>query len=197
MTSHQNAWWPHRRRVWLTLAAGFSIGAVLLEFGLPAVAAQAMVPDTSARGSAAPAGRALESAQGSPAFRAGVDLLTFDVQVVAAAGTFGPPLKASQFEVKIAGRGRTIVMIEFLHADEGQITRGNSLPSVDQATRAVCVFGFDRVSNRAHGHYLVSVESIARDKHRVEHPRIKSLDRSVSVRRFAWRSRMAPAGAAP
>jgi hypothetical protein len=197
MTSHQQAWWPHRRRVWLQLAASFSIGAVLLEFGLPAVPAQSMVPDAFARGSASPAGRALESVQASPTFRAGIDLLTFDVQVVAAPGKVGPRLTASQFEVKIAGRGRTIVMVEFLHADEGQIRRGNSPPSPDQATRAVCVFGFERVSNRAHGHYVVTVESIARDKSRVEHPRIKSLDRNVSVRRFAWRSRIAPAGAAP
>jgi hypothetical protein len=157
------------------LAASFFILAVLLDFG-PAAA-----------------GRTHESVQVPPTFRAGIDLLRFDVQVVAAAGTLGPQLTASQFEVKIAGRARPIVMIEFLHVDGGPVTRGHGPPSVDQAMREVCVFGFERVSNRAHGHYVVSVESIARDKNRIERPRIKSLDRNLSVRRFSWRSRIAPA----
>ena len=126
-----------------------------------------------------------------PSFRTAIDLLMIDVQVAAAEGQPVPRLTVSQFEVKIAGRMRTIVMAEFVHADDGPITRRNRPPDVDAATVAACVFGFERLSNRAHAHYVLGVEPTDRDKAKVEHPEIKVLDRSITVRRFAWRSRKA------
>jgi hypothetical protein len=187
----------HRYRVRLEPAATFLSGAVLVVvFGLAPVPAHPMMPDIRVQSPADAAGRAVGSVQAPPTFRAGVDLVMLDVQVVAAPSKPVPPLTASQFEVTIEGRHRTIVTAEFLHVDEGRLTRGHSPPNVDKATRAVCVFGFERGSNSAHAHYALSVESIARDKTKVEQPRIKCLDRSLSVRRVAWRSRVAPAGAA-
>ena len=187
----------HRCRGRLKRSASCQSGAVVaLVFGLALVPAHSMVPGNGVRGPAGGAGRGIAAMQAPPAFRTGVDLLMFDVQVVSGEGKPVPRLTAAQFEVKVAGRGRTIVMTEFLHADDGPITRGNKQPNVDAATRVACVFGFERMSNRAHAHYLVSVEPIAGDKTKVEHPRIKVLDRSLSIPRFAWRSHIPPAGAA-
>ena len=84
-------------------------------------------------------------------------------------------------------------MTEFLHDDEGPITRGNRPPNVDAATRAACVFGFERLSNRTHAHYVLEVEPTDRDKTKVEHPEIKVLFR-VSI---AGRNTRAPTRQAP
>lgn len=126
-----------------------------------------------------------------PAFRAAVNLVILDVQVAAAQGRPMPGLTTEQFDVRIAGRERRVVRAELLHADEGAITHGARPAETDTATLAACVFGFERSSKRAHAHYLLGVEPNDLDRKGIEHPKIKVNDKTLSVSRWAWRSRAA------
>ena len=132
-----------------------------------------------------------------PAFRTAVNLLTIDVQVVAPQGKPIPALTAEQFDVRIAGRQRKVVFAELLHMDEGAVTQGPRIPT-DAATRAACAFGFERSSRGANAHYLVGVEPSDSDKGGIKRPKVKVYDRALTVRRWAWRSRVAlPLAPAP
>ena len=106
-----------------------------------------------------------------PAFRAGASVVTIDVQVAAAQGKPTAGLTAEQFDVSISGRRRKVVRAEFLHADEGPVTRGPASP--EPVTRAACVFGFERSSTAPHAHYLLGVEPSDTDKSGIKHPRVK------------------------
>jgi hypothetical protein len=72
-----------------------------------------------------------------------------DVQVVAQ-GRPMPRLTPGQFDVSIAGVKRSVVLAEFVHADEGPVTRGLTTSSV-----ATCVFAFARSGKGINAHYLV------------------------------------------
>jgi hypothetical protein len=137
--------------------------------------------------------RAVALAQEPQDFRASVDLVTIDVQVVAAGSTPISTLTTGQFEVRIAKHDRPVILAQFLHADEGAVTRPATPPRIDSGTRAMCVFGFERVSTGATAHYLLGVEPTASDKDGVKHPEITVTHKALSVRRWAWRSRVAPA----
>jgi hypothetical protein len=126
-----------------------------------------------------------------PGFRTTVNLVTIDVQVVAAQGKPMPGLTTEQFDVSIAGRKRRVVLSEFLHADEGPVTRG--LANTDAATSAGCVFAFTRSANGANAHYLLALEPSDADKSGIKHPRVKVNDKTLAVRRWAWRSPVAAA----
>ena len=123
----------------------------------------------------------------SPAFRAAVNLVMIDVQVVAAQGKPVPGLTTAQFEVSIAGRTRRVVLAEFVHADEGPINR-----TVRTTRRvAACVFGFERSATGTNAHYLLGVEPSDSDKSGIKQPKIKVNHNDLTVRRWAWRSRVA------
>jgi hypothetical protein len=126
-----------------------------------------------------------------PAFRAAVNLVILDVQVAAAQGRPMPGLTTEQFDVRIAGRERRVVRAELLHADEGAITHGARPTNTDAAALAACVFGFERSSKRAHAHYLLGVEPSDLDRSGIKHPKIKVNDKTLTVSRWAWRSRAA------
>lgn len=132
-----------------------------------------------------------------PVFRAGTDLIMIDVQVVSAERQEVPTLSVSEFEVRIAGRKRTIVLTEFLHRDEGQVMPRRIAPQMDAATRAACLFAFERVSDRPHAHYLLGIQSIDADRISVEHPKVKVRTSGLTVRRWAWRSRVSAPAAIP
>jgi len=120
------------------------------------------------------------------AFRTAVNLVMIDVQVVAVEGKPVPSLTTAQFEVSIAGRTRRVVLAEFVHADDGPI---NTTPRTTRV--AACVFGFERSAKGTNAHYLLGVEPSDRDKNGITQLKIKVSDRDVTVRRWAWRSRLA------
>lgn len=122
-----------------------------------------------------------------PAFRTAVNLVIMDVQVVAAHGKSMPGLTTAEFDIGIAGRKRNVVLAEFLHADEGPITSSPTPAHRD----AACVFGFERSSNGANAHYLLGVEPRDSDKSEIKRPKVKVNDKALTVRRWAWRSRVA------
>jgi hypothetical protein len=126
-----------------------------------------------------------------PAFRTAVNLVIIDVQVVAAQGQAVPGLTTAQFEVSIAGRTRRVVLAEFVHADEGPITSSPRPALRDAASLAACAFGFERSAKGANAHYLLGLEPSDLDKSGIKHPKIKVIDKALTVRRWAWRSRVA------
>lgn len=129
-----------------------------------------------------------------PAFRAAVNLVMIDVQVVVAPGRPMTDLATEQFSVSIAGHERKVVLAQLLHADERPVTPG--VTHTDAATRAACVFGFERSSKGANAHYLLGVEPSDTDKGGIKHPKVRMKDRALAARRWAWRSRaiVPPAG---
>jgi hypothetical protein len=131
-----------------------------------------------------------------PAFRTAANLVMIDVQVVGAQGKPIPDLATEQFEVSIAGHQRKVVLAELLHADEGPVTRGPARSNA--ATRAACVFGFERSSKGANAHYLLGLEPSDTDKSGIKRPKVRMKDRALAAQRWAWRSRAAvpPAGPA-
>jgi hypothetical protein len=118
-----------------------------------------------------------------------VDLLMIDVQLTPADGKPASMLTAADFQVKIGGRKRTVVLAEFLHSDDGPVIRGAAPPPLDQVPRPTCVFGFARTSNLAHVHYLLGVEPSESDKRGIKRPEIKLAAGGPPPRRWAWRSR--------
>lgn len=64
-----------------------------------------------------------------PTFRAGVDLVAVDVQVVDDKGAPVAGLGADRFEVTISGRKRTVVSAEFVRADVARATPVSTAPS--------------------------------------------------------------------
>lgn len=141
---------------------------------------------TVGTGDSANGGAVLFTQEPPPAFRTAVNLVIIDVQVVAAQGEPVPGLTTAQFEVSIAGRTRRVVLAEFVHADEGPITRTPRTTSV-----AACVFGFERSAKGTNAHYLLGVEPSDSDKSGIKHPKIKVNHKDLTVRRWAWRSRVA------
>ena len=124
-----------------------------------------------------------------PAFRTAVNLVMIDVQVAVAQGRPMTDLATGQFDVSIAGHQRKVVLAQLLHADEGPVTR--SVPHTDAATRAACVFGFERSSKGANAHYLLGIEPSDTDKRGIKHPKVRMKDKALVARRWAWRSRAA------
>jgi hypothetical protein len=123
-----------------------------------------------------------------PAFRTAVNLVALDVQVVATQGRPMPGLTAEQFDISIAGHKRRVVRAELLHADEGAIIRG-LVPTA--AALAACAFGFARSSKGVHAHYLLGIEPSDADRSGMKHPKVTVNDKTLAVRRLAWRSRVA------
>jgi hypothetical protein len=120
--------------------------------------------------------------------RAEIDLLTVDVQVVASRGQPLANLTAADFQISISKRARPVILVEFLHLDEGPIARGPGR-KLDAGTSALCLFGFARSQAGANAHYRVGVESIADDARGIKQPTIRLRDKNLSLRRSAWRSR--------
>jgi hypothetical protein len=131
----------------------------------------------------APAGQ-----QVIPPLQAEVDMLTVDAQVVASRGPVAN-LTADDFQITISRRARPVILVEFLHFDEGPIARDLRLPPPDAGIPARCVFGFARSQEGAHAHYRLGVESIPEDARGIKSPKIRMRDKNLVVRRAGWRSR--------
>jgi hypothetical protein len=124
------------------------------------------------------------SLQQPPVLRAGVDLLTIDVQVSPAGSAPMRELTGADFKVRISGRLRPIASAAFLHYDDGPVMRSpprNGAPST-------CVFGFNRRSDRATAHYVLAVERSAADQAEVKQVQIELLDKTAAIQWVAWRS---------
>jgi hypothetical protein len=141
-------------------------------------------------------GAVLSAQELPPAFRTAVNLVMIDVQVVVTQDKPIPDLTTEQFDVSIAGHQRKVVFAELLHADEGPVTRGARPAHTDAATVAACVFGFERSSKGANAHYLLGVAPSDTDKNGIQHPKVRVKDKTLAVRRWAWRSRVAMTPAA-
>lgn len=148
-------------------------------------------PAKTGAGDSARGGAVLLVQETPPAFRTAVNLVLIDVQVVVPQGKPIPDLTTGQFDVSIAGHPRKVVLAELLHADEGAVTRGAAGAHSDAATRAACVFGFERSSKGVNAHYLLGVEPSDTDKGGIKHPKVRVKDRTLAVGRWAWRSRAA------
>ncbi len=137
--------------------------------------------------------RAVSGQEPPAVFRTAVDLVRMDVQIVAPPGKPMPVLTPDQFEVHIAGRMRHVVLAEFLHVDEGRMTRFGRPYRGDAATLSACVFGFERIAKGTNAHYLLGVEPAVADKSGIRQLRIKVTDASVEAQRWAWRAQRAAA----
>jgi hypothetical protein len=130
-------------------------------------------PCAPASGETVPAPVLATGKQDQPTFRATVNLIKLDVQMVSSwlpvLGRVNEPppdldkplrkLAAKDFEVIIAGRKRKVTYAEFLHYDEGPVTRTARPSSADAATLATCVFAFDRGWDGSNAHYLLGIEA--------------------------------------
>ena len=97
-----------------------------------------------------------------------------------------PSITAEDFDVSIAGLQRVVVFAEFLHSDEGRVTRTSSL--AQGATADACMWGFDRSSNAVHAHFLLGVEPIPSDRMGVRKVQVKVVDKRLTIRRVGFRS---------
>ena len=132
---------------------------------------------------ASPAGGHLVEAQQPPAFRAGVDLVTIDVQITPAKDAPIRELTAADFEISISGQKRPAASATRLHFDDGTVTRdpiASALPD--------CAFGFHRTTNRTTVHYVVGVEASDADRKDLDHLRVSMIDKAFVAQRYVWRS---------
>lgn len=115
--------------------------------------------------------------------RAGVDLLTVDVQVAPGKNAPLRSFTAADFGVRVSGRQRPVVSLTFLHLDEGPVAR-SPLDHGDPN----CVFGFRRKTDRPAAHYVVAVERTAGDRIEVKHVEVELLDKAFAVQWVVYRS---------
>jgi hypothetical protein len=138
---------------------------------------------------ASPAGgRLLEAQQSPPAFRAGVDLVTIDVQVTPVKNAPMRKLTAADFDISISGRKRPVVSVTPLHDDTGTVTRNPSATGAGPGTFPDCVFGFQRKTNQPTAHYVVGVEATEADRKVVKQVRVKLVVKAFAIQRYVWRS---------
>lgn len=120
-------------------------------------------------------------------FRAAVDLLMIDVQVMPAKRAPLRDLTPADFEIRIAGRERPAVSVTLLHYDTGTVVQ---LPMSLRPKLGVpaCVFGFHRQADRTTAHYLVGVDARDTDRENVKQVRVAIADDAFVAAWWAWRS---------
>jgi hypothetical protein len=126
------------------------------------------------------------SQQSPPVLRAGVDMVTIDVQIAPVKDAKMRELTAVDFVITIAGRRRKTASVSFLHYDQGAVIRtpvaaGANGPSPE------CAFGFHRREDRQTAHYLVGVDGTEADQAGVKDVRISIVDKTMAVRSYVWR----------
>jgi hypothetical protein len=140
---------------------------------------------------ASQAGDRLVEAQQPPSFRAGVDLVTIDVQVTRAKDTPIRELTAADFDISISGRKRPAASAALLHYDEGTVTRDPIATHADPGAPPDCAFGFHRTTNRTTVHYVVGVEASEADRKELQHLQVSMVDKAFVARRYVWRAPVA------
>ena len=128
----------------------------------------------------------MASPQSGPVLRAGVDLVTIDVQVTPAKNAVMPELTAADFDIRISGRARAAASVTLLHFDDGTVTR--SPLRTDAGSSSTCAFGFHRKIDRTTAHYLIGVEQSAADQVEVKQVQVKMTQDGLAVQWIVWRS---------
>jgi len=128
--------------------------------------------------------------QQPPPFRAGVDLVTIDVQVIPAGKTALRDLTPADFNVSINDRPRPAVSATLLHLDEGPVNRNARAGGV---SRPECVFGFQRPKDARTAHYLVGIAAIEADRKGIV-VRMTLVDKAFVAQHFVWRTSTRPPG---
>jgi hypothetical protein len=133
---------------------------------------------------AAMVGAAVPTTADQGTFRAGVVLLTIDVQVTPAKDgalrEFGP----RDFEVTVSGRKRSVASAVLLHLDEGSVIPNP--PRFGQGPDTECIFGFHRRNDRPTAHYLLGIQPIDSDRGAKE-VHVKSVDTVFATQWLVWR----------
>jgi hypothetical protein len=159
--------------------SGRSAGPAVIVRGLALVLTIAVMPSRP--------GHAAGGQQPQPqTFKAGVDLITIDVQISPSSDAPLRDFIVTDFDIRIAGRKRPAVSATRLHYDEGKVLRNPA--GADSGTSSACVFGFYRPTNRPPAHYVVGVESIESDRQEVKDVAVKVADKLFAAKRYVWRS---------
>jgi hypothetical protein len=120
--------------------------------------------------------------QPPPAFRADVALLTIRVQVTAARGRDLPLLVPDQFEVRIGGRKRIVVLAEPTRTDDG--LDAAVAPSGNAAPQASGDDGFFKpIPGQKSAMYILGLEATGE---RTPNISVKVKVKDVAVQRWAW-----------
>jgi hypothetical protein len=121
----------------------------------------------------------------APPFRAGVELLTVDVQVAAKREVKMDALKGEDFALTFWGKSRPIVSATFAHLDEGAVADDIQ----PEQAKPDCVFGYLRKAYRRTAHYVLAVDMTEPDRKQTAQVEVTTVDDTyLFVNRFAWRS---------
>ncbi|MEZ5316613.1 MAG: hypothetical protein R2752_04365 [Vicinamibacterales bacterium] len=123
--------------------------------------------------------------------RAGVDLVTIDVQIVPATGVADvalPDPRPEDFVVKVNGESRPVVSAVRLHDDEGSVMRRPGPAVPDREDAPGCVFGFHRTTDRRTRHYVIGIARTDADRRRVPQVRVSASNGTFTVAWYLWRS---------
>ena len=117
-------------------------------------------------------------------FRAGVVLLTIDVQIAPAKDAPLRELAAKDFEVAVSGRKRPVTSAARLHLDEASVLPNSPRPGSD--TDAGCIFGFHRKTDRPTAHYRLGIQPADTDRSARE-VTVKTADSAFATQWLVWR----------
>jgi hypothetical protein len=117
-------------------------------------------------------------------FRAGVTLLTIDVQVTPSKDRPLRELTLTDFQVTVSGRSRPVASAAFLHFDEESVL--SNPPRRGQASSDDCVFGFHRKLDRSTAHYRLAIQPVEADRGAKE-VKVKVADPAFAAEWLVWR----------
>jgi hypothetical protein len=133
---------------------------------------------------AASAAGAVPASEKQRTFRAGVVLLTIDVQITPSKDAPLRELAPADFEVTISGRTRPVTSAVLLHLDEASVVKNQPRPG--QSADAGCIFGFHRKTDQRTAHYLLGIQRADIDRATKE-VRVKTADPALATQWIVWR----------
>jgi hypothetical protein len=117
-------------------------------------------------------------------FRAGVVLLTIDVQITPSKDAPLRELPLTDFAVTVSGRNRPVASVAFLHLDEESVL--SNPPRPGPAGVGECVFGFHRKLDRPTAHYRLAIQPVEADRGARE-VKLKIADPAFAAQWLVWR----------
>jgi hypothetical protein len=143
---------------------------------------------------ASPDGARRADAQQPPlTFRASVDMLLIDVQVVPAlpmqhsSPEVFRDLGPEDFEIRVSGRERPTVSLTLLHFDTGTVVPG-PLSIRTHLSVPDCVFGFHRAADKTTAHYLIGVNARDTDRRNVRGVHVDIANHGFLAAWWGWRT---------
>jgi hypothetical protein len=128
-----------------------------------------------------------DAQQPRPAFRVEAELFTLKVQVVAPRGKGLPVLSAEQFEVRVGGRKRNVMLAELIGQDEGGSSAGAVRGRLDDTDLAGLTRNEEKLFRPPVGQrsalYLLGVEVTDAERRNVK---VRVGHKDVSLRGWAW-----------